>query len=165
MTYIQVVLNSYLLIKYIKMKLSLRELWCQCDGNSSAVPHTLLVVQKIQNMHEGVKEQALWYVGVVLSLYLLGIIIIIKKSGKSERSGAISAIAYCFTTNDCCKSKCFRKQSTGGQSSNAPRITISQQNQQSIPMPTGTNSKCKVFLEPPDITNEEISMMTSVTMT
>ncbi|CAL4096142.1 unnamed protein product, partial [Meganyctiphanes norvegica] len=138
----------------------------QCDGNASAVPHAMLVVQKIQKMHEGVKEQALWYVGVVLSLYLLGIIIIIKKSGKSERSGAMSAIVYCFSRNNCCKSKCSRKQSTSGQSSTTPRITISQQNQQSIPMPTGTTDpKCKVLLEPPDITSEEVSMMTSVTMT
>ncbi|KAK8752717.1 hypothetical protein OTU49_007140 [Cherax quadricarinatus] len=72
-------------------------LWCQCQGNSSATPHQLLIHEQVTKMHTEAQQHALWYVGVVLTLYLLGLVVIIRRSGRTERHTAVSALSFCFS--------------------------------------------------------------------
>ncbi|XP_027227104.1 uncharacterized protein [Penaeus vannamei] len=71
-------------------------LWCQCQGNANATPHLLQIHSKVAQMHADAAHHALCYVGVVLALYLLGLAIIIRRSGRSERQTAASAVSSCF---------------------------------------------------------------------
>ncbi|XP_064087951.1 uncharacterized protein [Macrobrachium rosenbergii] len=70
-------------------------LWCQCRGNASATPHMVLIHNKVARMHADAQSHGLLYVGVVLTLYVVGLILIIIKSGSSERHSAMSAISFC----------------------------------------------------------------------
>ncbi|KAG7166926.1 hypothetical protein Hamer_G021744 [Homarus americanus] len=72
-------------------------LWCQCQGNASATPHQVLIHEQMTKMHSDAQQHALWYVGVVLTLYLLGLVIIIRRSGRTERHTAVSALSFCFS--------------------------------------------------------------------
>ncbi|XP_037802921.1 uncharacterized protein LOC119597421 [Penaeus monodon] len=71
-------------------------LWCQCQGNANATPHLHQIHNKVAQMHADAAHHALCYVGVVLALYLLGLAIIIRRSGRSERQTAASAVSSCF---------------------------------------------------------------------
>ncbi|XP_042883778.1 uncharacterized protein LOC122260523 [Penaeus japonicus] len=71
-------------------------LWCQCQGNASATPHLHQIHSQVAQMHADAAHHALCYVGVVLALYLLGLVIIIRRSGRSERQTAASAFSSCF---------------------------------------------------------------------
>ncbi|KAG0720639.1 hypothetical protein GWK47_048117 [Chionoecetes opilio] len=77
--------------------LTLEELWCECSGNSSATPHRLQLHTQMTQLHAAAQRHALTYVGVVLTLYVLGLIVIIRKSGRSERHTAASALSFCFS--------------------------------------------------------------------
>ena len=70
-------------------------LWCQCQGNASATPHQRLMHDQVSRMHEVAQQHAVWYVGVVLALYFIGLVLIITKSGRSERHTAMSALSFC----------------------------------------------------------------------
>ncbi|KAK8402143.1 hypothetical protein O3P69_001314 [Scylla paramamosain] len=48
-------------------------LWCQCQGNASAIPHQQLMHEQVSRMHEVAQQHAVWYVGVVLALYFIGL--------------------------------------------------------------------------------------------
>ncbi|XP_037802889.1 uncharacterized protein LOC119597394 [Penaeus monodon] len=71
-------------------------LWCQCQGNASATPHVQLIHRQLAQMHADAAHHALCYVGVVVSLYLLGLVAIIGRSGRSERQAAASALSSCL---------------------------------------------------------------------
>lgn len=77
------------------IRVSYEDLWCQCQGNASATPHQLLIHEQVLRMHEVAQQHAVWYVGVVLALYFLGMVLIITKSGRSERHTAMSALSFC----------------------------------------------------------------------
>ncbi|XP_042886298.1 uncharacterized protein LOC122262357 [Penaeus japonicus] len=72
-------------------------LWCQCQGNASATPHLHQIHSQVAQMHADAAHHALCYVGVVVSLYLLGLAAIIGRSGRSERQAAASALASCLS--------------------------------------------------------------------
>lgn len=76
----------------------LKDLWCQCRGNTSAVPHQLLITQQMSRLHKEAQEHVLWYVGVVLVLYVVGLALIIHKSGRTERHTAASAFTFCCSS-------------------------------------------------------------------
>ncbi|XP_042856254.1 uncharacterized protein LOC122242889 [Penaeus japonicus] len=71
-------------------------LWCQCQGNASATPHLHQIHSQVAKMHADAAHHAFCYVGVVLALYLLGLVAIILRSGRSERQAAASALSSCF---------------------------------------------------------------------
>lgn len=75
-----------------------RELWCQCQGNASAVPHQVLISQQMTRLHLEAQKHVLWYVGAVLVMYILGLVLIISKSGRSERQTATSALLFCCSS-------------------------------------------------------------------
>ncbi|XP_042870896.1 uncharacterized protein LOC122252446 [Penaeus japonicus] len=75
-----------------------RELWCQCQGNASAVPHQVLISQQMTRLHLEAQRHVLWYVGAVLVMYILGLALIICKSGRSERQTATSALLFCCSS-------------------------------------------------------------------
>nr|XP_027239132.1 uncharacterized protein LOC113830131 [Penaeus vannamei] len=75
----------------------LEALWCQCQGNASATPHLHQIHAQVAQMHADAAHHALCYVGVVVSLYLLGLAAIIGRSGRSERQAAASALASCLS--------------------------------------------------------------------
>ncbi|XP_063601957.1 uncharacterized protein LOC134778068 [Penaeus indicus] len=75
----------------------LEVLWCQCQGNASATPHLHQIHAQVAQMHADAAHHALCYVGVVVSLYLLGLAAIIGRSGRSERQAAASALASCLS--------------------------------------------------------------------
>ncbi|XP_047495468.1 uncharacterized protein LOC125043403 [Penaeus chinensis] len=74
----------------------LEVLWCQCQGNASATPHMHQIHSQMAKMHADAAHHALCYVGVVLTLYLLGLVAIVRRSGRSERQAAASALSSCF---------------------------------------------------------------------
>ncbi|XP_066979452.1 uncharacterized protein [Macrobrachium rosenbergii] len=73
------------------------DLWCQCQGNANATPHAILVQQQMTRMHADAQKHALWYVCIVLSVYVLGLVVIIRRSGLHERHTALSALSLCFS--------------------------------------------------------------------
>ncbi|XP_037800870.1 uncharacterized protein LOC119595778 [Penaeus monodon] len=75
------------------------ELWCQCQGNASAVPQQVLINQQMSKLHADAQRHVMWYVGTVLTLYFVGLILIIRKSGRSERLRVASALALCFSAS------------------------------------------------------------------
>ncbi|XP_068242645.1 uncharacterized protein [Palaemon carinicauda] len=74
------------------------DLWCQCQGNANATPHVILVQQQMTRMHADAQKHALWYVCIVLSVYVIGLVVIIKRSGLHERHTALSALSLCFSS-------------------------------------------------------------------
>lgn len=70
-------------------------LWCQCGGNASATPHHIQLLQQVATLHDSAQQNALWYIGVVLTLYVLGLVVVVAKSGSSERHSAMAAVSFC----------------------------------------------------------------------
>ncbi|XP_076038504.1 uncharacterized protein LOC143023775 [Oratosquilla oratoria] len=79
------------------MSVSYEKLWCDCKGDPNATHPSTILEQKIQRLHEGAKEQALWYIGVVVTLYIIGLVVIISRSDRHQRSATLS-LANCFRT-------------------------------------------------------------------
>ncbi|XP_071514463.1 uncharacterized protein [Panulirus ornatus] len=73
--------------------LSVAELWCECQGNASATPHRVLINEQMVKLHADAQRHALWYVAVVLILYVLGLVLIVKRSGEKECHRALSCIS------------------------------------------------------------------------
>ncbi|XP_071547572.1 uncharacterized protein [Panulirus ornatus] len=141
---------------------SLEDLWCQCQGNASATPHRLLVHRQMNKMHAAAQRHALWYVAVVLTLYFLGLMIIIRRSGRSERHTAATAISFCFSraTSTVASGK-RRKQGSEKKKkepANPPAEPRHQRKHQQMTAPS-----IQVHLVVPDDDDEmEISMVTTV---
>lgn len=76
---------------------TLETLWCECQGSANATPHVHMIHAQVAQMHADATHHALCYVGVVVSLYLLGLAAIIGRSGRSERQAAASALASCLS--------------------------------------------------------------------
>lgn len=72
-------------------------LWCECGGNASATPHQIQLLYQVAVLHEEAQQNALWYVGVVLTLYVLGLVVVVISSGSSERHSALAALSFCCT--------------------------------------------------------------------
>lgn len=119
-------------------------LWCQCQGNASATPHQLLIHEQMTKMHADAQQHALWYVGVVLTLYLLGLVVIIRRSGRSERHTAVSALSFCFSRVTASVSRRSARSSTRDTQHRDPasnprsgsRHHQKQQQQQAVPGPS-----------------------------
>ncbi|XP_071525255.1 uncharacterized protein [Panulirus ornatus] len=104
----------------------LEVLWCQCQGNASATPHQVLIHQQMTRMHAEAQGHALWYVAVVLTLYILGLTFIIRRSGRSERHTAVSAISFCLSR---AASSLLRRTTASRRSSSSRRQQQQQQQQ------------------------------------
>ncbi|XP_066979006.1 uncharacterized protein [Macrobrachium rosenbergii] len=157
------------------MKVRLSELWCQCQGNASAIPHTIAIQQQMTKMHQDAQMHAIWYVGIVLSLYLLGLVIIIRKSGSNERHTALSALSLCFSraASFVTKRSRSRRRRRGRQNRAGSSIPLaSRQLQQLQPMSSGggfqqqqqpPSRALHLYLEVPEEEREiEVSCVTSV---
>lgn len=141
-------------------EVSLEDLWCQCQGNASATPHRLLVHRQMNKMHVAAQRHALWYVAVVLTLYFLGLVIIIRRSGRTERHTAATAISFCFSrAASTVASRRRRKQG----SERKQKETISPPAEPHLNNQQMTAPSIQVHLVVPDEDDEmEISMVTTV---
>ncbi|XP_050686677.1 uncharacterized protein LOC126980618 [Eriocheir sinensis] len=90
-------MNVRLHVRFRMAGVSLEDLWCQCGGNSSATPHRTLIHRQMTKLHATAQRHAIWYVVVVLTLYVLGLVVIIRRSGRTERHTAASALSFCFS--------------------------------------------------------------------
>ncbi|KAK8395737.1 hypothetical protein O3P69_005671 [Scylla paramamosain] len=82
------------------------ELWCECAGNSSSVPHRLLMHEQMQRLHAQARQHALWYVVVVLVVYVAGLVVIIRRSGRVERNNAVAVVSSCCVKLGACVTQC-----------------------------------------------------------
>ncbi|XP_045108662.1 uncharacterized protein LOC123503183 [Portunus trituberculatus] len=133
---------------------TLEDLWCQCDGNASATPHRVLMHRQMTKLHAAAQRHAIWYVAVVLALYVFGLVIIIRRSGRTERHTAASALSFCFSRAASTVASRRKKRRNRG---DRPRASPpSDPRQQVIP-------SLQVHLVVPDDDDEmEISMVTTV---
>lgn len=160
-------------------------LWCQCQGNASATPHMQLIHAQVAQMHADATHHALCYVGVVLALYLLGLVVIIRRSGRLERQTAASALASCLCGALSAVGRLFSAVAAVGRPRPPPDAHPQAQQQQPVrttislpaeplpPMP-GTSTRGlkaakatspQIHLVLPDDDDEmEISMVTSISM-
>ncbi|XP_063842676.1 uncharacterized protein LOC135090178 [Scylla paramamosain] len=133
---------------------TLEDLWCQCDGNASATPHRVLMHRQMTKLHAAAQRHAIWYVAVVLALYVFGLVIIIRRSGRTERHTAASALSFCFSRAASTVASRRKKRRSRG---DRPRVSPpSDPRQQVIP-------SLQVHLVVPEDDDEmEISMVTTV---
>ncbi|XP_045125246.1 uncharacterized protein LOC123512744 [Portunus trituberculatus] len=82
------------------------DLWCECAGNSSSVPHRLLMHEQMQRLHAQARQHALWYVVVVLVVYVVGLAVIIRRSARVERNNAAAVVTSCCVRLGACFSQC-----------------------------------------------------------
>ncbi|XP_069161494.1 uncharacterized protein [Procambarus clarkii] len=136
---------------------SLGDLWCECQGNASATPHRLLILKQMSKMHAAAQRHAVWYVCVVLTLYLLGLVIIIRRSGRTERHTAVTALSFCFSRAAAAVASRRRKRSSSDHHSRAPGSPPAEPRQHMA------GPSLQVHLVVPDDDDEmEISMVTTV---
>nr|XP_053630699.1 uncharacterized protein LOC128687327 [Cherax quadricarinatus] len=136
---------------------TLEDLWCQCQGNASATPHRLLILKQMSKMHAAAQRHAVWYVCVVLALYFLGLVIIIRRSGRTERHTAATALSFCFSRAASTMASRRKKRS------NSERHNRGSVNPPVEPRQQMAGPSLQVHLVVPDDDDEmEISMVTTV---
>ena len=136
---------------------TLEDLWCQCEGNASATPHRVLMHRQMTKLHAAAQRHAIWYVAVVLTLYIFGLIIIIRRSGRTERHTAASALSFCFSRAASTVASRRKRRRGGNDRQDRPRVSPpSEPRHQVIP-------SLQVHLVVPEDDDEmEISMVTTV---
>ena len=82
---------------------SLGQLWCQCRGNVSATTYQALLTEQMVKLHVNAERNGHWYVAVVVSLYLLGVVLIVKREGHNDCTDAAATTAFveCVSRSDC----------------------------------------------------------------
>ncbi|XP_045117487.1 uncharacterized protein LOC123508099 [Portunus trituberculatus] len=82
---------------------SVAELRCQCRDNASATPYQVIINEQLMKLHVNAQRYGHWYVVAVVTLYLLGVILIVQQDRNIDCTvtATTTALVECVSCCSC----------------------------------------------------------------